>query len=173
MGAEKRLGFFLGWGRPGQPAYASARRCRRIPRRGCWARRLGRDPVACCCVHRADRGHPFGSLRHLAPNDMCSLLVRFSFAPRSVSSRSVVAAHSLRDHWQSTGSRSRVGLRSLGAIFDPLCGQFGARFRPKSRGRAASVRANTGLQDECRDRRCAAKFTNVSRPSRLVPSVGS
>lgn len=40
-----------------------------------------------------------------------------------------------------------------------------AAFRPKSRRQAASIRANTGPQGECRDRRPAAGFTSASRPS--------
>jgi hypothetical protein len=40
-----------------------------------------------------------------------------------------------------------------------------AAFRPKSRRQAASIRANTGLQGECRDRRPAASFTSASRSS--------
>lgn len=61
--------------------------------------------------------------------------------------------------------RSVDGLGSLRSIIGAPGTSAAATFRPESRRCAASIRANTGLQGECRDRRPAASFTSASRPS--------
>ena len=57
------------------------------------------------------------------------------------------------------------GLGSLRSIIDAPANLEAATFRSESRRPAASIRANTGLKGECRDRRPAASFTSASHPS--------
>ena len=99
-------------------------------------------PVQASC-HRS-RSLPIGLAcltRSWADAGCLLCLFRIVVAPRSVLSRSPVRS-------AVTASRSRVGLRSLGTIFDRCVASRAAFPAQISPSRAASDRTNTGLQGE-------------------------